>query len=208
MPKLSAQEGRNIKLKIETGILWTSESANPGFPWINGFFLRVESKLQTSINTFIGLRIGTSLNEKNNENFEFLQFYSYNNPNEGVIQFINPDNGTFSIVPTFDYYFMGKKCRPYLGGGIGYYFLANYTEVSRRDIANPSEDILKVSVKNQVGFLLRGGLDIGKLLVGLEFNYIPKADIELPGRLLIGTVDNSYIGLSIGYAIGVGKGSR
>ena len=36
----------------------------------------------------------------------------------GFINFTNPDNGTFLIVPTFDYYFIGKKNRPYLGGGV------------------------------------------------------------------------------------------
>ncbi len=202
---LSAQEDSNIKLKIETGIIWTSESANPGFPWFNGFFLRVEPKLKTSTNTFIGLRIGASVNEQKNEKFNLPQLYRYNNPNSGIIQFINPDNGIISIVPTFDYCFIGKKNRPYLGGGIGYYFLVNYTDVSQRGLVNASENVLEVSVNNQVGFLFRGGFEFSKLIVGLELNYIPKADIEIPNGQIVGTVDNSYIGLSIGYAIGVGK---
>lgn len=205
---LSAQKSSNIILKIETGILWTSDSANPDFPWFNGFFLHLEPKLKTSINTFIGLRIGTSVNEKKNDNFDLLQFYRYNNPSNGIIQFTNPDNGIISIVPTFDYYFIENNVRPYLGLGVGYYFLTNYTDVSRRGIANPFEDGLKLGVKDQAGFLLRGGLDWGNLIVGLEFNYIPRADIEVQGEELIGTVDNSYVGLSIGYAIGAGKSSK
>ncbi len=201
---LSVQSQSNVKLKIETGVLWTSKSANPGFPWFNGFFFRVEPKLKTSKNTFIGLRIGASENEKI-ENYNPLQSYSYNNPNDGLIQFTNPDNGIISIVPTFDYYFNENKYRPYLGGGVGYYFLTNFTEVSPTGIPNPSENILEVSVKNRLGILLRGGLDLGKFIIGLEYNFIPKTDIEIPNGQVIGTINNSYVGLSIGYTIGLRK---
>lgn len=202
--KLSAQKENNLKLKIETGILWTSKSANPGFPWFNGFFLRVEPKLKTSKRTFIGLRIGVSENEKI-ENYIPLQFYSYNNPDNGLIQFTNPDNGIISIVPTIDYYFIENKLHPYFGGGVGYYFLTNFTEVTQTGIANPSETALEVSVKNRIGILLRGGLNIGKFIVGLEFNYIPKTDLKIPDGQIIGRVANSYVGLSFGYSFGIGK---
>lgn len=205
---LSAQEDSNIKLKIETGVLWTAKPANPSFPWFNGFFLHAEPKLKTSTSTFIGLRIGVSVNEQKNENFDFLQSYFYDNPNDGIIQFINPDNSSFSLVPTFEYCFIEKKNRPYLGVGVGYYFLTNYTDVSRRGIANPSDVKLEVSVNKQVGILLRGGFEVNRLIFGLEGNYIPKADIEISTGQIIGTVDNSYIGLSIGYALGLGKNSK
>ena len=68
--------------------------------------------------------------------------------------------------------------------------------------------VLEVSVDNQVGILLRGGLSLWKLIVGLEFNFIPKTNIEIPNEQKIGTVSNSYIGLSVGYEIGVGKNSK
>ncbi len=64
------------------------------------------------------------------------------------------------------------------------------------------------SVNNQVGFLLRGGFELGKTRLGLEYNFIPKADIEIPNGQIIGTVDNSYFGLSIGFTIGGGKSSK
>ena len=87
-------------------------------------------------------------------------------------------------------------------------FLRNYAVVSKNAIADPSEEVLDVSVKNQIGFLVRGGLEVRKFIVGLEINYIPTADIEIPNGHIIGTVDNSYIGLSIGYEIGVRKGFK
>jgi len=205
---VSAQEEPNIKLKIETGFLWASdEESSKLLDEENlGLFFRIEPTLKTSKNTVIGLRIGLAVNTQKIEDFDPLEFYFYRNISSGIIQFIDPDNRIISFVPTFDYYFIENNFRPYLGLGVGYYFLTNYTGVSRRDVANPSEDLIEINVKNQIGFLLRGGLDLGKLIVGLEFNYIPKADIEIPNGQIIGTVDNSYIGLSIGYAIEMGKG--
>lgn len=203
---LNAQIESNVKLKIETGILWTSKSANSGFPYFNGLFLHLEPKLKTSKNTFIGLRIGILINEKI-ENFEPIQSLQYDNPSTGIIDFINPDNRLISFVPTFDYFFNKRKYRPYLGVGMGYHFLTNYNKVSQSGMGSPSE-VLEVNVNNQIGILLRGGLSLWKLIIGLEFNFIPRADIEMPNGQKIGTVSNSYVGLSIGYEIGVGKSSK
>ena len=197
---LSAQEESNIKLKIETGLLMTSENSER-----LGLFFRVEPKLKIFKNTFLGLRVGASINEQIMEGNDLSQFNFYDNVNDSPIQFINPSNGLFSVVPTVDYYFMDKKYRPYLGVGMGYYFLTNYTDVSRRGAADPFEDLLELSVQNQAGFLIRGGLNFGRLVAGLEFNYLPLADIEIPNGQIIGRVDNRYIGLSFGYVIGVGK---
>lgn len=200
---LIAQEAPNLQLKIETGLLMTSENSER-----LGLFFRVEPKLKIFKNTFIGLRIGISVNEQEIEDFDPAQFNFYDNINDSPIQFINPDNGLLSMVPTLDYYFMEPKFRPYLGVGVGYYFLTTYNRFSQSGTANPSEDLLEVSVNNQIGWLLRGGLNFGKLIVGLEFNYIARAEMQIPNGQIIGTVDNRYIGLSFGYAIGIGRSSK
>ena len=200
---LSAQEESNIKLKIEAGLLWTSGRDNSAlFNHSRGLFLNVEPMLKTSKKSTIGLRIGFSVNEQKFEHNDPLQLYLYNNPDDGLPQFINPENGLISFVPTFDYYFNEGKFRPYLGIGAGYYFLFNYTHFSPK--ATPSK-VLKTSVDNQIGFLLRAGLEFRKLIIGFEFNYIPKTDIEIPTAQRIGTVVNRFIGLSFGYSIGIGE---
>jgi len=66
-------------------------------------------------------------------------------------------------------------------------------------------------VDNQISFLLRGGIDlpkwvIGKLdfskfIFGVEFNYIPKADVSSSGGQKLGTVSSSNVALSIGHMI-------
>lgn len=185
---LNAQEKDNLKLGIEVGVLPSSSSENLGF------FLNVEPKLKVSENTFIGLRIGMVINAHSIENYDLSQF---------SIDDIS-DNGGISLVPTFDYYLNENNFRPYLGVGVGPYLLTNYLDV----FAYGSQRGFEVYVKNQLGFLLRGGWESERLRLGLEYNFISKADIEVPNDQIIGTVDNSYFGLSIGFTISVGKNAK
>ena len=201
---LSAQKESNIKLKIETGFLWDWYE---GSIYLSGPFLNVEPKLKASKNTVIGLRIGAALNTQAIKNADPLQFYINKN--------LNSNNVAISLIPTFDYYFVNNKFRPYLGLGLGYYFLTTSKDVYVR---GNFIDAVEVSVNNQIGFLVRGGLelrkfkvgrfDLSKFIVGLEFNYILKGEIEMPNGQIIGTMDNSNIALSFGYIIGQGKSSK
>ena len=111
------------------------------------------------------------------------------------------DNGAISFISTFDYYFNNNDFRPYLGLGLGYYFSAGDIEIYQIDSANHSEEVFKVGVDNQVGFLFRGGFERGNYRFGLERNLVLKADNDIPNVQKIGTVDNSYLGLSIGYSV-------
>jgi len=196
---LYAQNDSNVKLKIEAGFLWDWVD---GRVYLSGPFLNVEPKLKTSINTTIGLRFGAA---------QSTQRILTSNPNLFHIDNIfdnGNSNGIFSFVPTFDYNFNNRKVRPYLGLGVGYYFLTTSKDVF--ESKNYSKTI-DVSVQNKVGFLLRGGvnlykvlvrrLDLSNLTIGLEFNFIPKADVIRPNEQIIGTVNNSNIALSIGYRI-------
>jgi len=197
---LDAQGERNIKLKMEVGILWSSKSNNRAYPNMSGAFFRVEPKLQTSRNTVIGLRIGLSENYHIIKGHDPNQFYVDNADFAG-----NAGNDALSFVPTIDYYFIDNKIRPYLGIGVGPYFFRTNTLVSRS--SNIGEE-MKVSVNNRIGFIVRTGLDVGKLIVGLEVNFIPNTDVEIPNGQIIGTINHSSIGLSVGYTIGSSKNSK
>ena len=212
LPNLDAQKNSNIKLKIEVGMLWSSKSNNRAYPGISGTFLRVEPKLQTSRNTAIGMRIGVSENYHLIKGHDASQFYVDNADLAG-----NAGNDALSFVPTIEYYFMDNKNRPYLGIGAGSYFFRTNTFVSRGAVANLSEEI-DVSVNNRIGFIVRGGFnlqqfivgrfDFSKVSIGLEFNFIPNTDVEIPNGQIIGTINNSSIGLSVGYTIGSSKNSK
>lgn len=182
---LSGQEWSNMKLEMEIGVLDLSESE------IFGLFLHIEPKLKSSENTVIGLRIGATINSLSYENYDSTQFII--NEESG--------NGIFSIVPTFDYYWNENKLRPNLGVGVGAYSLVSFLDVSPAAITNPSREVFEVYVSYRIGFLLRGGLALGKSRLGLEYNFAPKAELEIPNGTKIGIVDLSYLGLSIGFTI-------
>jgi opacity protein-like surface antigen len=172
-----------VKLRIEPGFLLKTESENLGL------ILNVEPNIRISENTVIGLRFGLALNPQKFETNNLAQF-RFDDKN---------DNAVISFIPTFDYYLYLNNTRPYFGIGMGYYLFSSVV------LANPSENVSEGSVNNQIGFLLRGGFQLGKTKLGLEYNFIPKADIKIPNGQTIGTVDNSYFGVSIGFTIGGGE---
>lgn len=184
MPQLVAQKKGMLKLSVEPGILLFSASDNLGL------LLNVEPKFKFSEKSFIGLRVGMVLNSQKFFNQDSDQFYIGE-------QF---DHGVISFMPTFDYYFNENKYKPYLGAGFGVYIMSDI-DVAQINI-NPPEGIVQVGVVNQLGFLCRGGFESKNLRIGLEYNFVRKADIKLRNGQLVGTVDNSYFGISMGYVFG------
>lgn len=113
--------------------------------------------------------------------------------------------GIGSFVGTYDYYFhksgSGSSFAPYIGGGIGYYSLAN-VEV---DDSNPSSSELNPSVSSVFGGLIRAGFEWTGFRMGLEYNFLPSSDLEDLNGNTVGTADNAYLGITIGFFIGGGK---
>ncbi len=190
---LNAQEKGNTKLALEIGPLLSAGNAEN-----LSFFFNVEPKVKVVDNFFVGLRFGVVVNATRYENNDVFQF----NIDDEF------DNGVISFVPNVDYYLEDLRLkeniyRPYLGVGLGYY-LTSDVEVFRLGGGNPEEP-LEVSIKKLVGFLLRGGFEMRKLRVGLEYTFLPEADIILPGEETVGTLRSSFLGLSVGLLIGGGK---
>lgn len=186
-----AQLNDNFKLGVEMGILDLSNSEKLGL------FLNIEPKLKVSKNAFMGLRIAASINSDAIQNYDSLQ---YRIQAEG-------DNGILSLIPTYDYYWELNNYRPYVGAGIGFYLFGTNMEVFKFPTKNPSEDKQIISIDNKIGILLRAGIEFRKTRIGLEYNYMPKANIDINSGETIGTVDNRYLGISIGKVFGSGKRS-
>ena len=196
---LSAQKESNIKLKLDAGLNW-KPAERDGTYWDWGLHFSLEPKLKTSKKTFIGLRIQVNENDPTNEKYKPLQFFIDSNINNYFFEMTSTT--LISFVPTFDYYFSKNSFNPYLGAGVGIYMLAPSIEFSQN---STSSEELEASIDNQVGFLIRGGVDIWNLTVGLEYNYLPEAEIKTSSGLIIGIVDDSFIALTIGYSFGIGK---
>ena len=186
---LAAQQWDEMKLAVEIGVLDLAEEGS------FGLFLNVEPKLRSSKNTSIGLRIGITANSLTYENFDSTQFTI--NEESG--------NGVVSFVPTFDYHWPNNKFRPSLGIGLGSYLLVSFLDITPVSLNPSAEDVIEVNVNYRIGLLLRGGFKLGRSRIGLEYNFVPKSDIELPSGQKVGIVDRSYLGLSVGFTIGVWK---
>ncbi|TXN35646.1 hypothetical protein FVB32_13790 [Flagellimonas hymeniacidonis] len=179
----NAQEKNNVKLNIAPGLLLKTNSENLGL------LLNVEPSIEISTRSVIGLRFGLAVNPQKFEN----------NGNSQFRFDTEKDNGILSFVPTYTYYLNEKYTRPYVGMGLGYYVFSSI------DLVNPSENVPEGSVNNQAGFLIRGGIEWRKTKLGLEYNFVSKADVTIPNGQTVGTVDNSYLGISIGFTIGGGS---
>jgi len=177
---VNAQE-HDLSLRVTPGLLLLSDSDNLGL------MLNAEPYFKISERSRLGLRFGVALNSHKFEK----------NKNSQFIIDRNSDGAVVSFVPTFDHYFTKDKVKPYVGLGIGYYLISYVA------IANPSNSVSEGSVNNQIGMLVRGGFDLGKTRFGIEYNFIPKADIQIPNDQPIGTAKSSYFGLSIGFSFGV-----
>ena len=112
------------------------------------------------------------------------------NSNIGLRLGVTTDTGIWgdssaSILGTYDYYFNSGNpvISPFLGAGLGLFAFDKTT------LFGP-----KISYE-KFGGLIRGGVEIGKFRITLEYNIIPKSEYT----------KNSYFGASIGFYVGGGK---
>jgi outer membrane protein X len=153
--------------------------------------LSIEPKYNIKDNMNIGLRLGAAAVVRD--------LVSSNNTN-----FTAKVAGIGSYVGTYDYYFhksgSGSSLAPYIGGGFGYYTLAN---VEVDDSA--TNTTLNPAVSGVMGGLIRGGIEWAGFRMGLEYNFIPDSDLENLSGVKVGTAKNAYLGIHIGFFVGGGK---
>ena len=103
-----------------------------------------------------------------------------------------------SITINSQYYFSAKKVRPFIGAGLGQYF-----------IAGRYDDIPK-----KFGFYPRLGIDMGHASLSLEYNMLPSTSVDSDVfyldangvyHSLTDTFTFSYLGIKIGFFVGGGK---
>jgi len=136
-----------------------------------GLLFDVEPKLNITDNSNIGIRIGVAASVADFEGS------------------LDADVNA-NIIGTYDYYFNKNKAyTPFLGGGLGVYV-----------IGSGSDNIDEQGFGPQIGGMVRGGIELSKFRIALEYNIIPKSDLAL-GK----SMKNSYFGASIGFYIGGGK---
>ena len=135
-----------------------------------GGLFSLEPKYNLSDNSNIGLRFGAAAS---------------------VSELGDEVDASINVLATYDFYFNSENSStsPFLGAGLGWYILGdvNYLEYSS-------------SLGNQFGAMIRGGIEFGKFRLALEYNILPKSNLEY-GQ----SIKNSYFGASIGFYVGGGK---
>jgi outer membrane protein W len=155
-----------------------------------GVLVSLEPKYNIADNMNVGLRLGGA---------GVVRDYLNNNNDE----FTAEAAGIGSFVGTYDYYFhkSGSSFAPYVGGGIGYYSLANV----KVDDSVIDTNEYNNSVSGVFGGLIRGGFEWGGFRMGLEYNFLPDSDLEDVDGNKVGTAKNAYLGIHIGFFVGGGK---
>ena len=150
-----------------------------------GISFSIEPKYNIKDNMNVGLRIGVAGNTR-----DLLSFSNSSN---------RKASATTSYVATYDYYFNngGGSLVPYLGGGLGYFNFATIEIFSSSDTG--------ADVGGKFGGLIRGGIEWNKLRVGVEYNIVPKSELQTFNGESAGTSPNSYVGITVGFFIGGGK---
>lgn len=156
-----------------------------------GILLSLEPKYNIKDNMNVGLRIGSAAMIRN-----------ITTTNGGSTSAELSANGSY--VGTYDYYFNkgGSSFVPYLGGGAGYYSIAN---VKFDDIDNNNETDASLDASGKFGGLVRGGFEWGKFRMGVEYNFVPESNLQNLSGNNIGRVSNSYLGIHLGFYLGGGK---
>jgi outer membrane protein W len=180
----SQEEG---KFRVGLDLGYTVPSNGGG-----GVLFSLEPKYNIKDNMNVGLRIGAAAMVRDIES-----------EGENTTAKLSA-NGSY--VGTYDYYFNGSGSSfvPYIGGGAGYYSIANVEfDDSESESSNTALD-----ATGKMGGLIRGGFEWGKFRMGVEYNLVPKSTLQDMSGANVGEISNSYIGIHLGFFVGGGKWGR
>ena len=126
--------------------------------------------------------------------FEYLYFSQTNQPiinspgrnaNTEYWNDLKSDGSLSSVLFTTDYNFTTNRLRPFVGAGLGLAY-ANLTE--KNVFINSDEKFLALNL------MLRTGISIDQIRLGLQYNYVPNDITSM-----------NYLSLTLGFEIGGGK---
>lgn len=177
----NAQEEGKFRVGMNFGVAIPSGGA--------GFMFDVEPKYNLNDNMNVGLRFGAAIIVKAVEVDGGGEF-------ESAKASVNS-----SYLGTFDYYFpLGGSFTPFVGGGIG---LFNIASVGFAD--GDEGSVSGVDASTKFGGMLRGGFEVGKFRMALEYDLIPKTTLQDVEGKEIGTISNGYLGITVGFFVGGGR---
>jgi len=184
---VQAQEKGKIRVGLDAGLALPRLGAG-----IDGA-LDVRYNIMDNVN--LGVRLGSAYMIR-----DFLV------SNDGLSAEVTMHLNTNFLV-SGDYYFnKGTSIfAPFLGAGLGSFEIYDFYMVA--DASNP-EYVLPTRPQSDTKFggVLRGGFELGKFRMGLEYYIIPQSRLyDVTTLNYSGFSQNSYLNLSIGFYLGGGK---
>lgn len=121
-----------------------------------GALFSLEPKYNLTDNSNIGIRIGVAASAS-----------TFDSNLDSDIEI----DGNINVLATYDYYFNNENSStsPFFGGGVGWYALGEIND----SLDSP------INVGDQFGAMIRGGIELGKLRLALEYNILPKSKLEI-----------------------------
>ena len=114
--------------------------------------------------------------------WENASLYNTTDSNNGTLRTFGPSGTVNSLIVTGELYVWDDiRVRPFVGGGAGIYFATFSMEKSQ-------------AVAKKLGFMIRGGVQIGHFRIVAENNFIPEEAYKL-----------DYLTIKIGTTIGGGR---
>lgn len=158
-----------------------------------GLVFYLEPKWNIKDNVSVGFRGGGAALIKN------VEFSNIENE--------DPEVGfNASYLLTSDYYFHNgtSSFAPFVGGGFGFYTLANIATSEEFD-----EDGNKgFKLNGKLGAMLRAGFNWAGFKMTLDYNFVGESDLQNFNGEVVGTSKNGYLGVSLGFFVGGGKWGR
>lgn len=184
---LQAQEANKFRFDIQLGLASALENTSAGV------LFNLEPKYTLNERMNVGLRLGVT----GIVTVENIQFDDSGSGEEEI-------GANISYLGTFDYYFhkSGSSFAPFVGAGVGFNTLANIDTRSSGDASG------EIEVDGKVGGMLRVGFDWFKFRLSAEYNIIPNSDLRDLQNNTVGTSQNSYFGVTLGFYFGGGKWKR
>ena len=171
-----AQEFKKFKVGLGLGYASASGEGASG-----GILVYLEPAYRINDNILVGLRMESAL---------VTRGYS---EDVGNATFDVAAIGSYTV--SGQYYFNTNKFRPFVGAGLGVFSLA---AVKVDDGSSTSQTAVKSESK--FGFYPRVGFDFGHFNMSIDYNIIPKSEVEGAGDF-----KNSYLGVRVGFSIGGGR---
>ncbi|GMQ24593.1 hypothetical protein Aoki45_12750 [Algoriphagus sp. oki45] len=183
-----AQRADSFRFQMDLG------AAAPGGGGI-GALVNLEPQILVKNNLALGMRFAAVGMVKD------VTYYEIPDDYEGEL------SANFSFSATANYYFNKGNSRiaPYVGGGFGYYTISNLDiEGNNSDW----EELQELRASFAWAPMVRAGVELGKFRLGLEYNFVPKSDLQNFDGDIVGEATNQYFGFTLGYFVWGGKWGR